>query len=147
MRPTPFFAALLLVACNRSQPPAAAGSLHRVVLTRTDEHQFALVPEANQPPFCLVYSVSATGLIRQLTMPENDESYECPALQPIGGSTFRVPRSDGKTRLFVLMSSQALKASSVTRQLLEVKDKQALSVLDFRLPGAATLDVLEFDPT
>jgi hypothetical protein len=139
--------ALLLVMCKKNDTVKESSRLNRVALTRIDREQFALVPSEGQHPYCIVYSVSERGLIRQLTMPEDDQSLGCPANQPIGGTTYRVPAIDGKTRLFFLMSSTPLKVSSVTRQLLEVKDKSGLNVFDFRLPGAATLDVVTFDPS
>jgi hypothetical protein len=118
----------------------------RVDLVRIDGEQFALILKPGQYPYCAVYSVSERGVIRQLTMPADDVSFECRAGEAIAGTTFRAPMRDGKTHLFVLLSSQRLKLSSVTQQLLDVRDKTKLSALDFRLPGSAVIETIDFEP-
>ncbi len=135
-----------LLACASLSCRRADVIESRVDLVRIDGEQFALILKPGQYPYCAVYSVSERGVIRQLSMSTDDASFECRSGEAIAGTTFRAPKRDGKTHLFVLLSSQRLKLSSLTQQLLDVKDKTKLSALDFRLPGSAFIETIDFDP-
>jgi len=133
-----------LVAAGCTAPPTAP--LHRVELRRTGGTTFELVPAAGQHPYCLAYTVTKSGLTRQLTMSAKNQSFECPASQPVGRHGYKVPLEDGPVKVLVLFTSQVVNAGSVSQQLVEASNRQALSGLSLRLPGAATLETVDFTP-
>jgi hypothetical protein len=131
-----------LVACESKPGPPE----RRAVLKVTGPATFELLPTRGQDGFCLAYTLSKTGTLRLLTMSEANQSFECPAEEPIGGAPFRVPPEEGPVRVFVLFTSQSVSAASVSEQLLEVSRRPTVSALDLRLPGRASLEVLDFAP-
>jgi hypothetical protein len=135
------FVSLALAACPR---PPDAPAAKRVVLNAFSGSTFELVPEPGQLPFCLAYTVSPKGVIRQLTMSAENVSFECPAGQPVGHHPFRVPSSEPSVKVLVLFSSQSVNASSVSQQLLETRDPTSVTAMGLRLPGQAALEVLDF---
>lgn len=134
---------LLGAACVQ---PKSSDSLKRVALNRTGGTTFELIPSEGQYPYCLIYTVTKSGLTRLLTMSRKNESFECPAGSPVGGHPYRVPLEEGPVKIYTLFTSQAVSAASVSQQLLEQKNRQQLSAMDMRLPGAAALEVLELSP-
>lgn len=143
MRPTCLALLFLtLAACSKAPTPPP----HRVTLERTGGTTFHLVPTADQHPFCLAWTFATTGPTRQLTMSPKNLSFECPAGQPIGRHDWRVPVTDGPVKVLVLFTSQAVNAGSVSQQLVEKGGAAKVSVMDLRLPGSATLEVLDFTP-
>lgn len=131
-----------LVACDK---PAAVPS-KRASLNRSGGTTFEIVPSASQHPFCLAFTVSKSGLTRQLTMSRSNQSFECVAGRPVGGHPYKVPLNEGPVRVYVFFTSQAVHAASVSQQILDAPDRQALSIMNMRLPGQAALEVLEFVP-
>jgi hypothetical protein len=134
---------LLGAACAQPKP---SGAPKRVAVSRTGGTTFELVPAEGQHPYCLVYTVNKSGLTRLLTMSRKNESFECPPGRPVGGHQYRIPLSEGPVKLYTLFTNQVVNAASVSQQLIEQKNRQQLSVMDMRLPGAATLEVLELTP-
>ncbi|MFZ5445411.1 MAG: hypothetical protein ACOZQL_35800 [Myxococcota bacterium] len=138
-------ALLLIVAaagCEKSKPePTKRATVHRVGGTT-----FELVPSEGQYEHCLAYTVSRSGLTRQLTMAKSNMSFHCPAGRPVGGHPFKVPLNEGPVKVFVFFTSQSVNAGSLSQQILDSPNRQALSVMDMRLPGQAALEVLEFTP-
>jgi hypothetical protein len=118
----------------------------RAEARRTGGTTFELVPAPGQHPYCLAFTVSRSGLTRQLTMSSKNLSFECPAGRPVGQHAFKVPLGEGPVRVYVLFTSQPVNAASVSQQLLDAPDRQAVSVMHLRLPGAATLEALDFAP-
>ncbi|MFO0594357.1 MAG: hypothetical protein U0228_03610 [Myxococcaceae bacterium] len=118
----------------------------RAALNRTGGSTFEIIPSAGQYPHCLAYTVSRSGLTRQLTMSRSNMSFECAPGRPLGGHSYRVPTNEGPVRVFVFFTSQPVNAASVSQQLLDAPDRQALSVMNMRLPGNASLEVLDFTP-
>lgn len=129
------------LACTQKPAPT-----ERVKLERTGGTTFRLVPSEGQFPYCLAYTVNLQGLTRQLTMSKRNESFECPAGQPIGRHPFKVPLSEGAVKVHVLFTSQPLNAGSISQQLMDQKDRQVLRVMDLRLPGNAAIETLDFLP-
>ena len=134
---------LALLACTT---PASPVAITRAEVRRTGSTTFELVPTPGQHPYCLAFTVSRGGPTRQLTMSSTNQSFECPAGQPVGEHAFKVPLAEGPVRVYVLFTSQPVNAASVSQQLLDAPDRQALSVMHLRLPGAATLEALDFAP-
>lgn len=124
----------------KSEPPS------RMLLNRMGGSTFQLVPTENQLPYCLAYTVSRSGLTRQLTMSEANQSFPCSAGKPLGGRTYRVPLNEGPVHVLVFFSSQPIAAASLSQQLLDLPDRQKVSVMDLRLPGKATLELIDYTP-
>ncbi len=137
-------AGLLLgaVACEKPQVVAT----RRAAINRTGGTTFELVPAEGQHGYCLAYTVSKSGLTRQLTMSRTNQSYECAAGRPIGGHPYKVPLSEGPVKVFVFFTSQPVNAASISQQILDAPNRQSLSVMNMRLPGQASLEVLDFAP-
>lgn len=137
-------AGLLLGVLACAKPPAAP--VARASLIRTGGTTFEIVPEEGQYSHCLAYTVSRSGLTRQLTMSRSNQSYECAPGRPLGGHAYKVPLDEGPVRVLVFFTSQPVNAASVSQQIIDTPNRQALSLLDLRLPGQAHLEVLDFAP-
>jgi hypothetical protein len=134
---------LLGAACPEKPAPTPAKRVH---LERISGTTFRLVPSEGQYPYCLAYTVNRVGLTRQLTMSRQNVSFECPAGQPIGRRPFRVPFEEGPVKVHVLFTSQPVNAGSVSQQIIDADDRQALKVMNMRLPGNAAIETLDFVP-
>lgn len=137
------FALLLgfsLLGCNSRPPPAT----HRVELRQSDD-LLELLPKEGNLPYCLVYSIAERGTIRQLTMNEANESFECPAGVAIAQTAFRIPKKEGKARIYVIFSDQKLAAATVAQQINDLGTPN-FSMLDLRVPGKAVSDIIEYTP-
>ena len=135
----------LVVAAVACEKPAAA-PVKRAVINRTGGTTFEIIPTQGQYGYCLAYTVSRSGLTRQLTMSRRNQSYECAAGRPIGGHPYKLPLNEGPVRVFIFFTSQAVNAASVSQQILDATDRQALTLMNMRLPGQASLEVLDFTP-
>jgi len=134
-------ALVLLVACARSSVPAP-----RVELRRISGDTVQIVPGVNQLPYCLVFTHSGKGVVRQLTISKNNVSVQCPAGAPVLGQTYRVPAEEGAVQIHVFFSDQRLEAASVANQLNE-QAQRSFSPIDFRLPGKVIVETLDFNPS
>jgi len=131
----------LLVSCPQTSAPS-----HRVEIRTLGGNSAQLIPTEGQLPYCLVFTIAANGIIRQLTMSHDDRSISCPADKPIGGVRYRFPISEGKVRIFVLFSDRKLDAGSVAEQVMEKGSLPTINATDLRLPGRVTIEVIEFLP-
>lgn len=136
----------LLVATAACEKSSTATPSKRASIARTGGTTFEIIPAEGQHGYCLAYTVSRSGLTRQLTMSRSNQSYECAAGRPIGGHPYKMPLNEGPVRVFVFFTSQAVNAASVSQQILDASDRQALTLMNMRLPGQAHLEVLEFTP-
>ncbi len=134
-------ALLVLAACSQQTAPP-----ERVKLNRTGGTTFELIPGEKQYPYCLAFTVASNGTIRQLTMAKDNKSFQCPAGKPVGGTSYKVPGTEGAVQVHVLFTSQRVPAASVARQIVELSASQSLHPLNLRLPGEASLVSLEFTP-
>lgn len=119
----------------------------RTQLKKVTGSTFELIPQADQLPYCLAYTVSEQGVIRQLTMAADNLSFECPGGEVIGHHAFRVPPTEHSVKVMLLFTNQRINAGSVSEQLIEAPHPASLTAMDLRLPGQATLEVLEFTAT
>lgn len=142
MRSLLVIASLLLVGCEK---PAEVPT-KRATLNRTGGTTFEIIPGTGQYPNCLAYTVSKSGLTRQLTMSRSNQSFECVGGRPLGAHAYKVPLNEGPVRIYVFFTSQKLNAGTVSQELLDAPDRQALSLMNMRLPGNAALEVLDFVP-
>lgn len=138
-----YFAVVLFVACGEKR---AAVKQPRVEIRKLTGSTVEFVPTPNQLPYCLVFTVSKTGTIRQLTMTRDNKSVRCDPGQPIGGVSYRIPLDEGSVRVRVFFSNQRLNAGSVAQQVLEDRDKPTWNATDLRLPGQVNIEVLDFTP-
>ncbi len=139
--PSVFSFLLVLAACPAPKAPVRRAEIRKLSTTTVQ-----IVPAQGQLPYCLVFTIAAKGVIRQLTMSRENQSIECPADAPIGGVNYRFPINEGRVRIYVLFSDQRLNASSVAQQIVEKAAEPTLPVTDLRLPGHANAEVLEFLP-
>lgn len=136
----------LLAGCTK--PDAApARAAPRAEMRRLGGPNIELIPREGQYPYCLVFTVSATGLVRLLTQNEELESIPCEAGKRIGDVTYIVPNAEGKARVLVFFSDRVLKAGPIAHRISEIGgDRDRLNAFDFRVPGQITIEELEFDP-
>ena len=133
---------ILSPACAPSKAPARRAGI--VSLGPSTIH---VVPAEGQPPYCLVYSASATGVVRLLTMNAAGTMFECPAGQPIGGVAYEIPPAEGKVRIYVIFSDRALEAAPLSAQVHEMGTRAGLTAMDLRAPGNVVLETLELTPS
>ena len=141
----PCLVALAVVpSCSPPERPAE----RRAEIRQEGPARVQVVPAAGQLPFCLVFTASERGVVRQLTMTAEGLSLPCAAGEPIGKVTYRIPPAEGKVRVYVVFSDQAMKASPIATQIHELfTNGQPLTAMDLRAPGAVHLEALEFTPT
>ena len=133
---------VVLASCEKS----STDSKSRVSLRRLGASTFELIPGENQFPYCLVFTHSARGITRQLTMNDENVAFACPPQKPIGDHAFRAPIKEGPVKIWVLFSSDRVNAASVAQQLAEQSNLSRLSTMDMRLPGRASLETIDFTP-
>lgn len=129
--------------CTESQRPTQAP---RAELRGHGGSTVEVVPAAGQLPYCLLFTLSERGVIRQLTMTRENRSIRCDTGKPIANTRFRIPANEGKVKAYVIFSDERIQAGPVGQQLYELKDKERISALDMRLPGRVFVETLEFMP-
>ena len=75
-----------------------------------------------------------------------NESIPCGAGEPVGGTEYRIPPSEGKVRVYVIFSDCKLDATPIGLQVHELGKGVGLTAMDLRAPGQVLLETLEFDP-
>ncbi len=141
----PLVFAGLLAACTN--PDGGPKPPPRAELRKLGGANVEIVPREGQPPYCLIYTVSATGLVRLLTQTEELESVTCEAGKPVGGVQYHIPQAEGRARVIVIFTDHVVKAGPIATRISEIAgDGKRLSVLDFRVPGQAAIEELEFVP-
>src|SRR5262245_18179379 len=137
----------LLAALSLSCSPPEGQASRRVELREAGPHAVKLVPAAGQLPFCLVFTAAERGVVRQLTLPDDGLAIPCPAGEPIGHVTYRIPSQEGKVRIYVVFADQPIKAGAIAPQIREhATEGRTLTGMDLRAPGAVQLETLEFTP-
>jgi len=111
---------LALAACSQK---TAEAPLKRATLQRTGGTTFEIIPSAGQMPFCVAYTVSRSGLTRQLTMSRSNQSFECPAGKPVGHHAYKVPLNEGPVKVYLFFTKQAVNAASVDQQIPHAPDR------------------------
>jgi hypothetical protein len=135
--------ALMSAGCQQEQKPAVVA---RAELKTMGGSTVEFIPKEGQHPYCLLYTVSEKGVIRQLTMTRENRSIKCDPGKPIYNTSFRVPVEEGKVRAYIFFSDQRINAGSVAQQLFDLREKPKLTAMDFRLPGSVSMETLEFVP-
>lgn len=130
----------ILAGCARSSGPTA-----RVELRKLSGDTMQIVPTDDSLPYCLVFTQSAKGITRQLTISKSNLSVKCPTGQPVLGQTYRIPVDEGPVKVHVFLSDQRLEAISVANQLTEMS-QLSFNPIDMRLPGRVVVQTLAFSP-
>jgi hypothetical protein len=132
-----------LLGCTPSKSPTAK----RAEIQEVGAASVKFVPAENQPPYCLLFTVSAKGVVRQLTMNADNTSVPCEAGKPIGGVEYRIPPAEGKIRAHLLFSDRKLEAAPMARQIHDLAAANpSFMALDLRAPGQVVIETLEFTP-
>lgn len=131
-----------LVACEKRNGNQVA----RAEVRKVTENTFEILPTEGQMPYCLVFTRSDTGIIRQLTMTHENKSVRCEAGKAVGGVRFRIPVDEGAVKVHVFFSDQKLNAGSIAQQLYEEKANPSFHPMDLRLPGNVVVQSLDFQP-
>ena len=135
-------AAMLLAGCNKH--PAALAP-HRLEIRKVTGNTVQFIPAADQLPYCLIYTQSAKGVTRQMTMTHSNQSVSCPPGEPVLGLRFRFPADEGPVRVHVLFSDQRLQAAAVAEQLVDMESPN-FHPTDLRVPGRVLLETQDFLP-
>ena len=132
----------LLVGC-----PAPPEVKRKAELRNVGGSTIQVIPSEGQLPYCLVFTISESKVVRQLTMNRDNKSVKCEAGQPIGGVSFRVPREEGKVKVLVFYSDRKLEAGPLSEQVYELASEgKSFFAYDLRLPGDVRTETLEFVP-
>ncbi|MCI0572174.1 MAG: hypothetical protein L0Y66_15570 [Myxococcaceae bacterium] len=138
-------AALLLGVVSACEGTPRAQS-KRAELRRLGGDRVEIVPAKDQLPYCLAFTRSSTGVLRQLTMTHENKSVRCNAGEPMGNVSYRIPVEEGDVSLYVFLSDQKLNAGSVSQQLYEMPTNQRFTPINLRLPGQVFVETLSFAP-
>jgi hypothetical protein len=141
-KPAALLLAALLAACSKN-PDAAA---KRASIQAMGPASIRILPAPQQYPWCLAYTVSEKGVIRQLTMSQSNESLPCKAGEAIGDTTYAIPPAEGKVRVYVIFSDRKLDALPIGAQVHEMAKSPAFSAMDLRAPGLVLMETLDFTP-
>ncbi len=133
---------LLVAACS----PGREAAPRRAAIQATGPASIKIVPGPGQPPYCLAFTVSETGVVRQLTMSAANESIPCAAGEAIGATEYRIPPAEGKVRVYVILSDRKLDATPIAGQVRELGKSPGFSAMDLRAPGHVVLETLEWIP-
>jgi hypothetical protein len=136
----------LLAACSN---PEGGGSklAPRAELRDLGGANVEVVPREGQHRYCLVYTVSETGLVRLLTQNEELESVPCEAGKPIGGVPYHIPFAEGRARVLIIFSDRVVKAGPIAQQISEFGGTgRKMGGTDLRAPGNVAIEELTFAP-
>ncbi|WP_336242351.1 hypothetical protein [Corallococcus exercitus] len=131
------------MSCDNAKPPVKRT---RAQVKRTGPATMEIIPEGGQLPYCMLFTTSEKGVIRQLTLTRENRSIRCEANQPVANTRFRVPVQEGKVRVYVFFSDEPVPTGWVAQQLYELRDKERITAMDLRLPGRIYMETLEFTP-
>jgi hypothetical protein len=138
--------AVLVLVAGCTEDKSKSGPPARAQLRKVSGSTIEIVPTEGQLPYCLVYTVSQKGIIRQLTMTRENRSIKCDAGKPVANASFRVPTQEGPVKVYIFFSDQRIQAGSVAQQLVDIQGRERMTAMDFRLPGQAFVEMLEFTP-
>jgi hypothetical protein len=117
----------------------------RATLEEVTDSSVRVRPTADQPPYCLMFTASEKGIIRQLTM--TDTSVPCEADKPIGDNVYVIPPSEGIAIIYVLFSDQPLESTSMAQQIHDLAARDLnFSGMDLRARGRVFVERLAFLP-
>ncbi|MFP2907451.1 hypothetical protein ACLESD_20855 [Pyxidicoccus sp. 3LFB2] len=118
----------------------------RAQLRKTGAATVEVIPSEGQLPYCMLYTVSEKGIIRQLTLTRENRSIRCDPNKPIANTSFRIPAQEGKVRMYIFFSDDRVPAGPVAQQLYDLRGQERINAMDLRLPGRVFVETLEFSP-
>lgn len=118
----------------------------RAQLRKTGAATVEVVPSEGQLPYCMLYTVSEKGVIRQLTLTRENRSIKCDPNRPVANTSFRIPAQEGKVRMYIFFSDERIPAGPVAQQLYDLRGQDRINAMDLRLPGRVFVETLEFSP-
>ncbi|NOK16941.1 hypothetical protein [Corallococcus carmarthensis] len=133
-----------IASCDDAKPPPA--KVTRAMVKRTGPATMEIIPGEGQLPYCMLFTTSEKGVIRQLTLTREKRSIRCNANRPVANTSFRVPVQEGKVRVYVFFSDEPVPTNWVAQQLYELRDRERITSMDLRLPGRIFVETLEFTP-
>ncbi len=141
--PSTSFLAFLFLACTQPPPPAQRAELKQVSTASIE-----ILPTEGQLPYCLAFTTSEKGIVRQLTNDPDNLSVPCPAGRPVGAHRYRIPVIEGKVAVHVFFMDKRTHAGPIAEELFEMPmaRRMKLTAMDLRLPGRATYQRLDFAP-
>ncbi len=137
--------AVLAVGAGCSGKPKQAAPQRAEVRT-VGGSTVEVIPAAEQLPYCLLYTLSDKGVIRQLTMTRENRSIKCEAGKPIANTSFRIPANEGSVKVYVIFSDERIQAGPIAQQLVDLKNQPRITAMDMRLPGRVFIETLDFTP-
>jgi hypothetical protein len=118
----------------------------RAQLRKTGAATVEVIPSEGQLPYCMLYTVSEKGIIRQLTLTRENRSIRCDPNKPVANTSFRIPVQEGKVRMYIFFSDDRIPAGPVAQQLYDLRGQERINAMDLRLPGRVFVEILEFSP-
>jgi hypothetical protein len=141
MKKYAFAALLMLAACKNENLPMPQGRFE-VKKVSGDTVQF--IPLKDQLPYCLIFTRSQNGTLRQMTMSNENRSVHCPVGEPVMGLTFKIPATEGDVKVLGVFSDQKLNAAAIAQQLYENPEA---GPMDLRAPGKVNAVMVTFKPS
>lgn len=134
----------LLLGCT----PSKSATPKRAEIQEVGATSVKFIPAAGQPPYCLIFTVSDRGIVRQLTMNRDNTAVSCAAGKPVGNATFRIPLEEGRIRAHLIFSDRKLDANPMALQIHELAaENPTFTALDLRAPGTVVIETLEYTPS
>ncbi|MFY1830214.1 hypothetical protein ACN47A_30140 [Myxococcus fulvus] len=118
----------------------------RAQVRKTGPATMEVIPSSGQLPYCMLYTVSEKGVIRQLTLTRENRSIRCDANKPVANTSFRVPTQEGKVKVYIFFSDERIPAGPVAQQLYDLRGQDRISAMDLRLPGRVFVETMDFVP-
>ena len=134
----------LLLGCT----PSKSVTPRRAEIQEVGATSVKFIPAEGQPPYCLIFTVSDRGVVRQLTMNRDNTAVSCEAGKPVGNATFRIPLEEGRIRAHLLFSDRKLDANPMAAQIHDLAaENPKFTALDLRAPGTVVIETLEYTPS
>ncbi|WP_342375605.1 hypothetical protein NVS55_30535 [Myxococcus stipitatus] len=142
------WSAVLAVAavCAGCQDKVQDDKPTRAQIRKTGPATMEVIPADGQLPYCMLYTVSEKGVIRQLTLTKENRSIRCEANKPVANTSFRIPTQEGKVKVYIFFSDDRIPAGPVAQQLYDLRAQERISAMDLRLPGRVQVETLDFVP-
>lgn len=136
-----------LSGCSNKPEEGVTKTPVRAEMRKLGAAEIEVVPREGQHPYCLIFTVSATGLVRLLTQSEELQSIPCEAGKPVGGVKYHVPNAEGRARVLVFFTDRVVKAGPIATRISEIGNAEnRLNAFDFRVPGQLTIEEFLFVP-
>jgi hypothetical protein len=128
--------------------PSKTATPKRAEIQEVGATSVKFIPAEGQPPYCLIFTVSDRGVVRQLTMNRDNTAVPCEAGKPVANATFRIPLEEGRVRAHIVFSDRKLDANPMAIQIHDLAaENPKFMALDLRAPGSVVIETLEYTPS